>query len=432
MFLLVSRLSRCGSQISVFAAKNGEQIFILSKLFGWISNFPDSCNPNFWSSRSDDGKRYFQKLDFPNSPSLLPKVHLTCKSILNDKHLEKYSSYCKVLWMSILQLAEIFILIHCLIGAEHKNMGFCGENDNIGHYGPIWMRSDPKTLEGTFSSSDRIDQKLRRKILTSWIDDMAGTHSENKFVMSVWSCVNGHFTTKPHWDRVKLVNVLSWFMFCPWLGRGGGARSEEFLVLFGTPPFGISVIKKSWVNSTTQKSMAAAVRLCGGQRGVGSVVHARRQWVLHCSEIMLKARAHRPARWVSQGTYSRPVILGETPCGSSKSPVKEQRLIYCQPPCGMPWESAITEPAGCFLIKCTMGWLEDKRRQPFCAEKTLADGAAPFRVTLSRVTRRWNWLHPQGAPIRKKPAPWALAFFLHWRTNFSASVEAQCANFLSH
>jgi len=68
-----------------------------------------------------------------------------------------------------------------------------------------------------------------------------GTHPENKCVLSVWSCVNGNFTTKPHWDRVELVNVLSWFTFCPWLGWGGGPRPEEFLGLFGTPPLGISI-----------------------------------------------------------------------------------------------------------------------------------------------------------------------------------------------
>ena len=38
---------------------------------------------------------------------------------------------------------------------------------------------------------------------------MARTHSENKYVMSVWSCVNSEFTVKPNWDRVELVHVLS-------------------------------------------------------------------------------------------------------------------------------------------------------------------------------------------------------------------------------
>ena len=69
------------------------------------------------------------------------------------------------------------------------------------------------TQEGSFSSSDRIDQKLRRKISKNWIENMARTHSGNKYAMLVWSCVNGHFTGKRHWDRVKLVQVLTWFRF---------------------------------------------------------------------------------------------------------------------------------------------------------------------------------------------------------------------------
>jgi len=118
-----------------------------------------------------------------------------------------------------------------LIGAEHENMGYCGKNDNIGHCGPNLVRNDPKTQEESFSSSDRIDQKLRQKILKSWVEDIAKTHSENKYVMSVWSCVNGHFTAKPHWSRVEFVHVFSWFTFCPWLGptdlRGSSLSFEN-------------------------------------------------------------------------------------------------------------------------------------------------------------------------------------------------------------
>ena len=44
---------------------------------------------------------------------------------------------------------------------------------------------------------------------------MARTHSENKYVKSVWSYVNSSFIAKRHWDRVELVHVLSWFTFCP-------------------------------------------------------------------------------------------------------------------------------------------------------------------------------------------------------------------------
>ena len=96
-------------------------------------------------------------------------------------------------------------------------MGYSEENDKNGICGPIWVRNDPKTQEGSVSSSDWIHQKLRQKISRRWIEDMARTHSGNKFVMSVWSCVNGRFTGKRHLDCVELVHVLSWLSFCPWL-----------------------------------------------------------------------------------------------------------------------------------------------------------------------------------------------------------------------
>jgi len=91
----------------------------------------------------------------------------------------------------------------------------CGQNDNFGHCNPILVRNDPKTQEGSFSNSHRIDQKLRRKISRSWIEDMARSHSGNGYITSVWSGVNGHFMRKRHWDRVKLVLVLTRFTF--WL-----------------------------------------------------------------------------------------------------------------------------------------------------------------------------------------------------------------------
>ena len=54
-------------------------------------------------------KRYFQKLGFPSSPCLLPRVHFTCESVLHDDHVEIHSSYCQVLWMSLIDDAASFI-----------------------------------------------------------------------------------------------------------------------------------------------------------------------------------------------------------------------------------------------------------------------------------------------------------------------------------
>jgi len=36
----------------------------------------------------------------------------------------------------------------------------------------------------------------------------------NKHVMSVWSCVSGHFTGLRHWDCVEMVHMLTWFDWC--------------------------------------------------------------------------------------------------------------------------------------------------------------------------------------------------------------------------
>ena len=45
---------------------------------------------------------------------------------------------------------------------EHENVCYYGQTNNIGHCGPIWVRNDPKTQEGSFLRSDQIDQKLVR------------------------------------------------------------------------------------------------------------------------------------------------------------------------------------------------------------------------------------------------------------------------------
>ena len=61
--------------------------------------------------------------------------------------------------------------------------------------------------------------------------------------------------------------------------------------------------------------------------------------------------------------------------------------------------------------------------------KSPADGAAPF--TLPWATGRWNWLRSTGRTNSKKASALGDGFFLNWRTNCSASLEAQCAHFRS-
>jgi len=46
---------------------------------------------------------------------------------------------------------------------------------------------------------------------------MARTNFEKEYFVSVWSCVDGHFTEKPHWDRVELDHILTWIIFWQWL-----------------------------------------------------------------------------------------------------------------------------------------------------------------------------------------------------------------------
>jgi len=79
---------------------------------GFQSKFWKGFNTRFWSSWSDHEKRYLQKLGFPCFLWLLPRVHFTRESVLNDEFLEKYCFYCKVLLMSTFPLFKIFIVIH--------------------------------------------------------------------------------------------------------------------------------------------------------------------------------------------------------------------------------------------------------------------------------------------------------------------------------
>ena len=52
-------------------------------LDGFQSKFLQSCNTRFWSSQSDHGKRYFQKLDFSSSPWLLASWFMFCVELVH-------------------------------------------------------------------------------------------------------------------------------------------------------------------------------------------------------------------------------------------------------------------------------------------------------------------------------------------------------------
>jgi len=89
---------------SLFSRQKIERKYLFRQFFfhGFQSSkILDSFNTRFWSSQIVHAKRYFQKLNIPSSSGLFPRVHFTRENVLNNKHLEIYSSYRKVLWMSI-------------------------------------------------------------------------------------------------------------------------------------------------------------------------------------------------------------------------------------------------------------------------------------------------------------------------------------------
>jgi len=86
----------------------GNIFFLKILLTGFRTSNLTSFNTRFWSSQSDNGKRYLQKLDLLSSPWLFVEVHFTCESKLNNDYLEKHLLYRESLWMSQSQLFEIF------------------------------------------------------------------------------------------------------------------------------------------------------------------------------------------------------------------------------------------------------------------------------------------------------------------------------------
>jgi len=137
----------------------------------------------------------------------------------------------------LFQLLDIHIVTHIFDWSRARKYGLLWEKWQYWPWRSHLIKEWPQNIGKVFESSDRIDQKLRRKISTSWIEDMARTHSANKYVISVWSCVNGHFTAKRLWDRVELVQILSWFTFCPWPGMYNVVSCKNFVPTVQTPRF---------------------------------------------------------------------------------------------------------------------------------------------------------------------------------------------------
>jgi len=150
-------------------------------------------------------------------------------------NISRYFPYCKVLWMAVFfQLFEIFIVICMFDCSRARKYGLLWEKRQYwplrSHFSEEWPQNTRRVLFELGTKQSKAQAKDLKKL--SWrVEDLTRTHSENKYVMSVWSCVHGHFTAKPYWSRVEFVQVLSWITFCPWLGstdlRGSSLSFEN-------------------------------------------------------------------------------------------------------------------------------------------------------------------------------------------------------------
>ena len=105
----------------------------------------------------------------------------------------------------------------CLIGIEHENMGYCGENDNIRQCGPIWVRKDPKTQEESFSRSFRAwiesikcsDERCQKVNLKTKKD----AFWKQIFHICLVVCKRP-FHRKTSLGPCRVGSCFSWFTFC--------------------------------------------------------------------------------------------------------------------------------------------------------------------------------------------------------------------------
>jgi len=160
-------------------------------------------------------------------------------------------------------------------------IGFCG------YYGNVWWAivDDTAMLAIALPCRWGMGPKHDRKVLhelgsnrsmahlnKSWIEDMSRTNSGHKYVMSILSFVNGHFTGKRHWDCLDLVPILFWFLFCPCLGLTLGIwegvrsglghivtlKSAEFWKRFRGKTGGLRVVSYPRVNTIEQPRLQSA------------------------------------------------------------------------------------------------------------------------------------------------------------------------------
>jgi len=98
------------------------------------------------------------------------------------------------------QLFEIFTVIHAFDWSRAQKYGLLwGKQQYLplwSYLSEEWPQNTGRVLFEVFSNSAayRTDQKLRRKMSKGWTEEMARMHSGDEHVMSVWSCVNSHFT----------------------------------------------------------------------------------------------------------------------------------------------------------------------------------------------------------------------------------------------
>jgi len=101
------------------------------------------------------------------------------------------------------------------------------------HLTDKWPQNAGRVSEGPYQA--RIESIKRSGERSQKVELKVRTYSGKKCIMSVWSCVNGHFMGKPHRDSVELDHILSWITcfplqvewFCCTFGRTRNSRTVQ-------------------------------------------------------------------------------------------------------------------------------------------------------------------------------------------------------------
>jgi len=169
-------------------------------------------------------------MDLWRSPWLFPLIHFTCESVLNDEHLENYWLYRKVLWMSLSQLLKIFIVVHMFDWRKARNFELlCVKQQYClfwSHLSGECPLNTTNGLEGSFSSSDQIDQehvKDLKKLSRRHGKDEVWKQQFHVCLVVCKRTFHGNFFgfvkvfwIGAHFDHTLATRPNLWFMFPYW------------------------------------------------------------------------------------------------------------------------------------------------------------------------------------------------------------------------